>query len=62
MSFSSVGNTDFPHHRMPLTPTGRLMRYLASEKMVDETGVDVFAANNVTRALGTPQGRSYIDC
>ncbi|GAB1212356.1 hypothetical protein ATERTT37_001494 [Aspergillus terreus] len=24
----------------------RLMRYLASEKMVDETGVDVFAANN----------------
>ncbi|KAL4891057.1 S-adenosyl-L-methionine-dependent methyltransferase [Aspergillus ambiguus] len=41
---------------------GRVMRYLASVKMVDEPHVDTFTANNVTRALSSPQGNSYIDC
>ncbi|GAB1216887.1 hypothetical protein ATERTT37_006106 [Aspergillus terreus] len=39
----------------------RLMRYLASVEMVDEPSTRVFAANNVTKALGSSSGLSYID-
>lgn len=37
------------------------MRYLASVEMVDEPSTRVFAANNVTKALGSSSGLSYID-
>jgi demethylsterigmatocystin 6-O-methyltransferase len=33
---------------------GRLMRYLASIRMVVESGKDTFAANHVTEALANP--------
>ncbi|KAL5366153.1 S-adenosyl-L-methionine-dependent methyltransferase [Aspergillus floccosus] len=39
----------------------RVMRYLASVGMVDEPSTHVFAANNITNALGSPSGLSYID-
>jgi hypothetical protein len=37
------------------------MCYLASVGMVDEPSTRVFASNNVTKALGSPSGLSYID-
>ncbi|RAH44622.1 S-adenosyl-L-methionine-dependent methyltransferase [Aspergillus brunneoviolaceus CBS 621.78] len=40
---------------------GRIMRYLASVRMITELGPDVFAANKMTLALATPKGESYIN-
>ncbi|KAL2816681.1 O-methyl transferase B [Aspergillus granulosus] len=40
---------------------GRLLRYLASVRMIAEVGTNTFAKNNVTRALASEKGENYID-
>ncbi|PYH75475.1 S-adenosyl-L-methionine-dependent methyltransferase [Aspergillus uvarum CBS 121591] len=40
---------------------GRIMRYLASVRMITELGPDLFAANKMTWTLASPKGESYIN-
>jgi hypothetical protein len=38
-----------------------LLRYFASVGMIVEVGTNTFGVNNVTRALASPKGESYVN-
>ncbi|KAJ5747633.1 uncharacterized protein N7511_009329 [Penicillium nucicola] len=67
--FKFLSSKDSPQTLDSLTETtgadrrllARVLRYLASMKMIDQPEAEVFTANNVTRALDSPKGENFVE-